>query len=116
MLIPAPVEIHLSIQPTDMRKSINGLMALVVERMELDPQSGHLFLFRNKRGDKLKTLYYERDCFTLWYRRLEKGKFKFPTLDVPHVEISQEQFQWLLNSFDFARMSPIQSQPYHYYF
>jgi len=112
MLIPENIQIYLSLQPADMRKSINGLMILVVEQLKLDPASGHLFLFRNKRGDKVKALYYERDCFTLWYRRLEKGRFKFPATRNEHVEITQEQFDWLLNSFDFAKMSPMQSQAY----
>lgn len=51
MLIPNLVEIHLSVEPADMRKSINGLMILVADKLKLDPQSGHLFLFRNKKGE-----------------------------------------------------------------
>ena len=99
-----------------MRKSINGLMLLVSDKMKLDPQSGHLFLFRNKRSDKIKGLYYERGCFTLWYRRLEEGKFKFPSIDAEQGEISEEQFNWLLNSFDFARMAPQQRGFYEHYY
>ena len=116
MLIPDHVEIHLSVEPADMRKSINGLMILVADKLKLDPLSGHLFLFRNKKGDKIKALYYERDCFTLWYRRLEKGKFRFPKVEAEHIEITAEQFQWLLNSFDFAKMAPLNSLKYSHFY
>ncbi len=112
MMLPMDVQIYFSLNPTDMRKAINGLMLLVADQLKLDPASGHLFLFSNKRGDKLKALYYERDCFTLWYRRLEKGRFKLPKVRSGHIEITQEQFTWLLNSFDFAKMSPVQPQTY----
>ena len=112
MMLPTNVQIYFSLKPTDMRKAINGLMLVVADQLKLDPASGHLFLFSNKRGDKLKALYYERDCFTLWYRRLEKGRFKLPKLRDGHIEITQEQFTWLLNSFDFAKMSPFQTQSY----
>ena len=92
MMLPTDVRIYFSLKPTDMRKAINGLMLLVADQLKLDPASGHLFLFSNKRGDKLKALYYERDCFTLWYRRLEKGRFKLPKLRDGHIEITQEQY------------------------
>ena len=104
LLLPQDVKLFLYLSPVDMRKSFNGLTALVTHSMRLDPTSGHLFLFRNKRCNRFKILYVERDCFTLWYRRLEKGKFYFPESCEGHLEISAVQFEWILNSFDHARM------------
>ena len=116
MLIPDNAKIYLYNDTTDMRKSINTLSILVADVLNLDPCSGHLFLFRNRRGDKLKALYYEQNAFTLWYRRLEKGKFVFPKDVVGNIEMTQEHFAWLLASDKYARMDAMTSTPYtHFY-
>jgi len=104
ILLPVDVKLFLYLSPVDMRKSFNGLTALVVDAMRLDPNSGHLFLFRNKRSNRLKILFFERGCFTLWYRRVEKGKFYFPTDADGHLEMTPVQLDWILNSFDHAKM------------
>jgi transposase len=104
LLLPQEVKLFLYLSPVDMRKSFNGLTALVTQSMRLDPTSGHLFLFRNRPCNRFKILYVERDCFTLWYRRLEKGKFYFPKDSEGHMEITNEQLSWVLNSFDHARL------------
>ena len=70
MLIADNVKIYLYVPPTDMRKSIDTLSMLVSETLKMNPASGNLFLFRNRTSNKLKALYYEPNCFTLWYRRL----------------------------------------------
>lgn len=79
MLIPRNLETYLYIPRVDFRKSINGLHVIVVENMQMKPESDLLFLFRNKRGDKIKALHYVHNCFTLIYCRLEKGKWIFPS-------------------------------------
>jgi transposase len=104
ILLPNDMKLFLYLSPVDMRKSFNGLTLLVVETLRMDPNSGHLFLFRNKRCNRLKILYQERGCFTLWYRRVEKGKFYFPDDSDGSVEITTEQLDWLLNSFDHAQL------------
>jgi len=71
-LSPA-VRIYLAIGATDLRRSIDGLSALVRERFGIDPLSGHLFLFRNRRGDRLKVLVWDRSGFCVFYKRLEQG-------------------------------------------
>lgn len=63
--------------PVDMRKSIDTLCVLISETLHCNPAEGTLFLFRNRSGNKLKALYYETNCFTIWYRRLEKGRYVF---------------------------------------
>ena len=92
MLLPDELKIYLRLEPTDMRKSIDTLAIVVSDILKLDPSSGHLFLFRNRTGDKLKALYYEQNCFTLWYRRLERGRFIFPKEKLGHIELSSRTF------------------------
>ena len=104
MLIPDDIKLYLYLDITDMRKSINTLSILVADVLQMDPCSGHLFLFRSRRGDKLKALYHENNCFTLWYRRLEKGRFIFPKNKSGCIEMSTDHFQWLLSSDKYARM------------
>ena len=104
VLLPAEMKLFLYLSPVDMRKSFNGLTALVIDSMQCDPMAVHLFLFRNKRCNRLKILFVERGCFTLWYCRVEMGKFYFPADNNGHIEITAEQFDWILNSFDHAKM------------
>ena len=85
MMLPETTKVHLYCGITDMRKSINTLAILVKEVFDMEITAGHLFLFRSRGGDKLKALYYEEQSFTLWYRRLEKGKFIFPRNTQGHI-------------------------------
>lgn len=109
MLIPQDVKIYLYSQPTDMRKSIDTLCIMVSEVLKMDPVSGHLFLFRNRSGNKLKALYYELNCFTLWYRRLEKGRFIFQKNAEGIIEVSGEHFKWLLASDKYSRQDAMKA-------
>ena len=74
--------VFLATQPTDMRKGFDGLFALVENVIQEDPFSGHLFVFRNARRDRLKLLWWDRDGLAIFYKRLEKGSYQFPT-DAP---------------------------------
>jgi transposase len=76
-LSPA-IRIYVATGATDLRRSIDGLAALVRERFDLDPVSGHLFLFRNRRGDRLKILAWDHGGFYVLYKRLERGRFAWP--------------------------------------
>ena len=67
--LPLPVKIFWCLAPTDMRKSFDGLAALVTDHLRHDPLSGHLFIFSSKRRDRLKLLYYERGGYAIWYKR-----------------------------------------------
>lgn len=101
------VKIYLYAPATDMRKSIDTLCVLVAETLQMNPASGHLFLFHNQQGNKLKALHYEPNCFTLWYRRLEKGKFIFPKNQAGHIEMSREHLAWLLASDKYSRLDTL---------
>jgi len=73
-----PTRVLLCTLPTDMRRSFDSLAGMVREHLGHDPLAGDLFVFRSKRGDRVKLLYFEPDGFCLWYKRLEQGTFKFP--------------------------------------
>lgn len=77
--ISRTTRIFLATEPTDMRKGFNGLFAIVENVISEDPFSGHLFVFRNRRRDRLKILWWDRDGLAIWYKRLEKGAYQFPT-------------------------------------
>jgi len=75
--LPPSVKIFVAREPVDMRMSFNGLSGLVCEVIDQDPQSGHLFVFFNKRKNLSKTLWWDRSGYTLIYKRLEHGRFAF---------------------------------------
>ena len=79
--LPAAVRVFLCTEPTDMRKGFDGLMGMAREYLGQDPLSGHLFLFLNRRRDRVKILFWERDGLVIWYKRLEAGTFQ--KLDPP---------------------------------
>lgn len=100
--LPSAVRIWLATRPTDMRKSFDGLAEVVRQQLERDPLSGQLFVFRNKRGDRVKLLYWDEDGFVLVYKRLEAGTFRFPAAEAGGVEIRAADLQMLLDGVDLA--------------
>lgn len=90
--------VYLACGHTDLRKSIDGLAVIVKECFNLDPFSPCLFVFCNRKRDKLKILQWEHNGFWLYYRRLEQGKFNWPSeKDTGPLDISPRQFRWLLD-------------------
>lgn len=98
--LPPSVQIFVASEPADMRRSFDGLSAMVVEVLEKDPFSGHLFVFRNRGGDRVKILYWDRSGFSLWYKRLERGTFHFPVTVGGHVEMSASELALILEGID----------------
>jgi transposase len=99
------VRIYVCLTPTDMRKSFDSLAAVVREGLGYDPLSGHLFVFRSRRGDRVKLLWWDRDGLTLYYRRLEKGTFRFPAStdrQARSMEVSSQELSLLLWGIDPA--------------
>jgi transposase len=81
LTLALPGRIFVCTQPADMRKSFDGLATLVHEHLGGDPLSGDLFVFRSKRGDRVKLLWWSDDSYALWYKRLEEGTFPWPAAD-----------------------------------
>lgn len=111
--LPSSVKIYLSTKPTDMRKGFDGLSALV-RRWGQDVYSGHLFVFVSRRGDRVKVLSWDRGGFVLWYKRLERGRFKLPSLThcEQRVALDAGQLSMLLEGIDYSRVKrPRRWQP-----
>lgn len=98
--LPPSVQIFVAAEPADMRCSFDGLSARVTELLEKDPFSGHLFVFRNRIGDRVKILYWDRSGFCLWYKRLEKGTFRFPAVVAGAVEMEAAELALILEGID----------------
>jgi transposase len=101
--MPFSTRVYLALGSTDMRKAINGLSILVESHLQLDPFSGHLFVFCNRRRNILKILYWDRNGFCLWQKRLEKHYFKWPQSEKHVLEIDQRQLSWLLDGLEFQQ-------------
>lgn len=107
MFINVP-EVYLCWECVDFRKSINGLAAIVESELELPVLSGAVFVFCNKGRDKLKVLYWDKTGFALWYKRLDKDKFKWPkTLNTQTMALTEQQLHWLLSGYDVIGHSNI---------
>ena len=103
LTVPPSVRIYLAAGATDLRRSGGGLSMLVRERFGLDPLSGHLFVFRDRRGDRLKILVWDRSGFWVLYKRLEQGTFAWPTEASPTpVTITSRDLLVLLSGVDLT--------------
>jgi len=101
------VQVHLCRESVDFRKAINGLSILVDEELALDPFSAHVFAFCNRRRDQVKLLYWERNGFVLWQKRLEKDRFPWPRDgEEAVIEVRGRQLNWLLDGIDVFRLRP----------
>lgn len=100
LTLPSSVRIFLATEPVDMRKSIDGLAGLVTEILDVDPFSGFLFVFRGRRGDRIKILVWDRNGFLMLYKRLEKSRFRFPTVSSSRIELGSTQLALLLDGLD----------------
>jgi len=105
--------VYLHRDPVDFRKSIDGLSLIVEQTMGLSVFDAAVFVFCNKRRDKLKVLYWDSSGFCLWYKRLEKERFKWPRQDDREtIALTEEQFHWLLRGFDLRQLTPHQTLNY----
>ena len=94
--------IWVCVEPQDGRKSFDGLAAVVTARLGRDPLSGDLYVFRNRRGDRLKILAWQGDGFALYLRRLEKGTFAFPTANAAEVTVTATELAMILGGIDLG--------------
>jgi transposase len=104
--LPASVRVYLCLTPCDMRRSFDGLHALVREYLELDAFAGHLFVFSSRRRDRIKILYWDCDGFAMWSKRLEEGTYAMPFGDSGEErrrEITTQELAALLSGIDLQR-------------
>lgn len=106
MHLPASVRVYLCLTACDMRKSFDSLHALVRDYLELDAYAGHLFVFAGRGRDRVKILYWDRDGFALWNKRLEEGTYAIPTAEGPQErrrEITTQELGALLSGIDLSQ-------------
>lgn len=87
-------------QPVDMRKSFNGLQLLIMNIVSAKELPGKMYIFLNKRKDKVKALYWDNDGFAIWYKKLQKGIFRFPDSNQNYIELSAEILHQIFLGFD----------------
>jgi transposase len=106
LMLPSAVKIYLASQPTDMRKSIDGLLGLVRSTLTADPYQGHLFVFIGRARDRVKILFFDQGGFVVYYKRLERKRFqvRFPEAGATHVELEATELAMLLRGIDFSRV------------
>ncbi len=97
---PQGVQVWVATRPVDMRKSFDGLAEVVRRFLGHDPLSGSLFVFRNRSAERVKILWWDRDGLVIYYKRLERGTFRFPTADEPAVAIDSGQLLRLLSGLE----------------
>jgi transposase len=102
--LPASVRVYLCLSPCDMRRSFDGLHALVRDHLQLDAFAGHLYLFANKRKDRVKLLYWDRDGFAIWAKRLEEGSYVIPSGEsgAQRFELTIGELGALLSGIDLS--------------
>jgi transposase len=100
MITPDNVQVYIAVGAVDMRKSIGGLSLLVSQQWSLDPFTGHMFAFSNRRRTVVKVLYWDFSGFALWMKRLDKDRFKWPESRAEVLRIGQREFRWLLEGLD----------------
>jgi transposase len=104
-------KVWLVLGKTDMRKAINGLSGLVANTLAMDPMSGSYFVFAGRQRNTLKVLYWDRNGYSLWYKRLEEDRFRWPLTKEEATSITGEQLHWLLAGLDWEKAHP--SRSYH---
>lgn len=102
--LPASVRVYLCTVPCDMRRSFDGLQGLVTSVMDLDALAGHLFVFSNRKRDRVKILYWDRDGFAIWSKRLEEGTYAIPfgKNEERRCELSSQELSALLSGIDLS--------------
>lgn len=106
--------VYLCSTPVDFRKGLPGLAVLVESQLQRDPFAEAVFVFCNRQRTSVKILYWERNGFCLWQKRLEQERFCWPkNASQEVIELTGQQLNWLLDGYDISRLKPHQSLPYH---
>ena len=102
LTVTAATRIFIVAGPTDMRISLNGLQAIVENELRRDPRRGDIFVFSNRRRDRMKLIYWETGGYWVCAKRLERGTFAWPRIGESHVEMTREELALLLGGIDLC--------------
>jgi transposase len=117
LTVSADVKIYVYTEPVDMRRSIDGLIVMLADIYKLNPQTGDLYIFTNKSKNKIKLLFWDRNGFVLYYKKLERGKFNYSRyIHDQTIIISAKQLQALLMGLDFYLIGQYQHEISHDFF
>ena len=100
MVGPDQLQVYLAVGSVDMRKAIDGLSIMVANQFQLDPFAGHMFAFSNRRRTVVKVLYWDRNGFCLWQKRLERERFRWPESREEVLAIGHRELRWLLDGLE----------------
>lgn len=103
-MLAADARVYLAVGATDLRKAIDGLAIMVSEQLTLDPMSGHFFAFSNRARTMIKVLYWDRNGFCLWQKRLEKDRFRWPKTREEVLEVGRRELSWLLDGLELQQL------------
>ena len=104
-------KVYVATKPVDFRKGMDSLSVLVEQSLGLDPHSGAIYVFRSKRSDRLKVLVWDGTGLVMGYKRLEDGRFAWPSIRDGVMHLSPAQFEALVEGLDFRRVWARQSKP-----
>ena len=105
LTLPPSVRVYVAVQPTDLRKSFDGLSAAVAATFGQDPLCGHLFVFRNRRGDQIRVLFWDRTGYSILGKKLARGRFYLASdvaAGATHVEVESAELSLMLEGFDLS--------------
>lgn len=107
--LPAGVKIFIATTAMDMRKSFDGMASIINSQFKQDSLSGHLFVFCNKRGDKIKLFYWDHNGYCYWYKRLERGVFRLPKVKGKSFQVTSSELSLILEGIDLTHRSRLRS-------
>ena len=116
MIFPFQNKIWFYLHPVNFNKQIDGLSMLIADHLDENSTSGQLFVFRNKGADKIRLLYWEGDGYWLFYKRLSKGRFKFPEIQDDKLHLNYDQLLWLLSGLEIAEYPTKNHEKYSHFF
>lgn len=105
LTLPPSVHVYVAAEPADMRKSFDGLSAIVAERFGANPLCGHLFVFRNRRGDQVRILFWDRTGYCILAKKLARGRFHLtcrPPEGATHIEVEAAELALMLEGIDLS--------------
>ncbi len=112
LMLPPNTRVYIATRHADMRRSIDGLSLMVQEVLHKNPLSGHLFVFFSRRRDKLKILYWDRNGFCVWYKRLEKNVFRLPKFPGDVFTVGPSELAMILEGVDLLNQQRLETLSY----